>query len=108
MQHLLTDSIKSILPRLYATQDTPAEEKVAVCKFFDPFGSATWYIVEGQPAGDDGNWCFFGWCDLGLGMGEWGYVTLADFESLRRTSRRFIERDLYWVPGPVPELAQAS
>ena len=92
---LLTDEIKSILPALYSTEDIPCEEKQIVCKFFNPMGAGTWLIAEGEEQAT-GDWLFFGYCDLGLGTPEWGYVSLSELESVKLPLGLGIERDIYF------------
>lgn len=48
-QMMLTKDIKNKLPKLYATEKTPLEDKRVIVKFFCPWGSWTWYAVEGEP-----------------------------------------------------------
>jgi hypothetical protein len=90
---LLTDKIKAALPSLYSTESTPLDEKKVVVKFFNPMGSQTWEIVEGSYQEDMDTWLLFGKCDLGYGP-EWGYVTLAELESLKVGFGLGIERDI--------------
>ena len=90
---LLTDKIKDALPSLYSTEDTPCEDKQVVVKFFNPLGSQTWEIVEGTFNEDMDTWILFGKCDLGYGA-EWGYVTLAELESIKLPMGMGIERDI--------------
>ena len=98
---LLTDEIKSTLPSLYSTENTPAHEKQIVCKFFNPMGAGTWYIAEGSYQEDMDTWLVFGYCDLGLGTPEWGYVTLAELESVKLPFGMGIERDIYFSPQTI-------
>jgi hypothetical protein len=88
---LLTEEIKSKLPKLYATEGIPLEKKVLVCKFFTPDSSWTWYAVE-----FDGKDTFFGYVQ-GF-ENEWGYFTLSELESVSGPMGLKIERDLYWEP----------
>tara|TARA_R100000152_G_scaffold15730_1_gene7462 strand:- start:169 stop:492 length:324 start_codon:yes stop_codon:yes gene_type:complete len=90
---LLTDKIKAALPSLYSTESTPLDEKKVVVKFFNPMGSQTWEIVEGSYQEDMDTWLLFGKCDLGYGP-EWGYVTLAELQSLSVGFGLGIERDI--------------
>ena len=90
---LLTDKIKAALPSLYSTEDIPCEDKKVVVKFFNPMGAQTWEIVEGSYQEPIGTWLLFGKCDLGYGP-EWGYVTLAELESLDVGFGLGIERDI--------------
>ena len=90
---LLTDKIKAALPSLYSTEDIPCEDKKVVVKFFNPMGPQTWEIVEGSYQETIDTWLLFGKCDLGDGP-EWGYVTLAELESLDVGFGLGIERDI--------------
>ena len=90
---LLTDKIKAALPSLYSTEDIPCEDKKVVVKFFNPMGPQTWEIVEGSYQEAMDTWLLFGKCDLGYGP-EWGYVTLAELQSLDVGFGLGIERDI--------------
>ena len=96
---LLTKDIKRRLPPLYSTEDQTADAKTFVCKFFDPCGSWTWYVVEGEEQ-PDGDWLFFG---LVAGFEkEWGYFRLSELEGVRG-SHGFslgIERDIHFKNEP--------
>ena len=90
---LLTDKIIEALPSLYSTEDIPCDEKVVIVKFFNPLGNQTWEITEGSIQ-EDGDWLFFGKCDLGFGCAEWGYVSLRELESIDAGFGLGIERDI--------------
>lgn len=96
---LLTKEIAKRLPPLYATEDVPAESKVAHVKFFDPTGRFTAYGVE-----FDGQDTFFGFVvsPLGPDCDEWGYFSLAELQAIKGRFGLGIERDLHWQSGPVP------
>ena len=90
---LLTDEIKAILPPLYKTQGTPLEQKEIIVRFFNPLGSQSWEIFEGDET-EDGDWKLFGNCDLGFGSPELGYVMLSELEELSIGLGLGIERDI--------------
>ena len=90
---LLTDKIKKALPPLYSTEGVACEDKQVIVKFFNPLGSQTWEVVEGEEE-PDGEWLFFAKCDLGLGTPEWGYVTLSQLEEIKLPMGMGIERDI--------------
>ncbi len=100
---LLPPDLEAQLPPLYSTEDVPAEEKLAVCKFFFPMGRGTWYAVEGSRQGEDV--LFFGFVvsPLGPDCDEWGYFTLAELESVQVYGLA-IERDLWFKPTPMSEV----
>jgi len=103
---LLTDKIKEALPSLYSTEDIKCEDKEIIVRFFNPLGNQTWEITEGSYQEDMDTWMFFGKCDLGFGSAEWGYVTLAELESIELAFGMGIERDICVGPSELhPEWA---
>jgi hypothetical protein len=98
---LLTKEIQKKLPALYATENTPTEEKIAVVKFFNPTGAGTWYGVE-----FDGEDTFFGYVESPLGpdCSEWGYFSLAELKSVRCTFGLGIERDKFFKPTKMGQI----
>lgn len=98
---LLTAEIKRKLPKLYATDGLPNEERMVVAKFFDPYGSWTWYVLEGEEQ-EDGDWLFFGLVE-GFEK-EFGYFSLRELESSEKFGRQRIERDKYFDPVPLTEV----
>ena len=89
---LLTEKIKKALPALGSTAlRTPP--KRFTCKFFDPCGSWTWYVLEGEET-EDGDWRFYGLVD-GYEK-EWGYFLLSQLESVEGPLGLGIERDIYF------------
>ncbi len=93
---LLPNYIKKQIPPLYSQENNP-DPKV-VCKFFDPTGSWTWYVIEGQQQEND--YLFFGYV---IGHeAELGYFTLSQLIDAKRKAEGFaalpIERDLYFTP----------
>ena len=91
---LLTKEIIELLPSLYSTEDIELEDKTVIVKFFTPDSNWTWYAVE-----FDGDDLFFGYVE-GL-VGEWGYFSLSELESVRGLLGLPIERDLYFDPQPI-------
>lgn len=89
---LLTESIKKELSNypLYSQDGTETDNKVVICKFFNPCGAGTWYVTEGEEQ-EDGDWLFFGFVEL-LDS-EWGYFTLKELESVKLPFGMGIERD---------------
>lgn len=74
---LLTQKIIEKLPKLGSQDGKPPEKVKVVAKFFDPTGSWTWYVVEGEQRAD-GDWEFFG---LVRGFEtELGYFTLSELQ----------------------------
>lgn len=91
---LLPDKLKEKFKAypLYS-QDGKKEKAKVVCKFFNPFGSGSWYCLEGEPLGED-DFEFFGY--ISLLEREYGYFTLKELEGIQKSnSGATIERDLF-------------
>tara|TARA_R110002153_G_scaffold46745_1_gene131943 strand:- start:139 stop:492 length:354 start_codon:yes stop_codon:yes gene_type:complete len=95
---LLTDEIKKALPELYTTEEIPSDQKEIICKFFNPVGAGTWYVVEGMEDPVSSDWLFFGLVDL-LEK-EWGYFTLSELQNIKLPFGMSIERDIHWGKDP--------
>ena len=89
---LITPELEELFKEypLYSQQDE--KDPLVICKFFDPCGSATWYITEYDPVEKIG----FGFV-TGLFEDEFGYVSLTEMESIKRPFGLTIERDLYFT-----------
>jgi len=97
---LLTEEIRKKLPKLYEQEDKGGDA-VAYFKLFTPDSSFSWYITEGSQEGDD--LMMFGLVD-GLER-ELGYVSLKELQSVKGPLGLPIERDLYWQPKTLREIA---
>lgn len=97
---LLTQAIKRKLPKIYATESIPLEEKPIICKFFNPIGFGNWYVIEGEQKEDD--FIFFGLVDLH--EQEFGYFSLRELESTRLPLGMKIERDIYFEDYKVKDV----
>jgi len=89
---LLTKAIRKALPPLYANEKKKPEDTPVVVKFFNPYGSGTWYITE-----FDGEDIMFGLCCIH--EAELGYVSLNELEDLKIRIGGYglpLERDKYW------------
>lgn len=89
---LLTKELTTKLPKLYSTDSIPLEEKEIICKFFNPCGAGTWYVLEGEAQDDD--FIFFGLVDLH--EKELGYFSLNELQSVRLPFGLKIERDIHF------------
>ena len=109
--------VLAMIPRLYETDGTDKEEKLAYVHYF--VGGCDWYLMELNQ--DEDEWLAFGWCDLGQGCRELGYFSLHELGSIQANGRvRFIndsgetveegimpiyvERDLGFKPTPWAEV----
>ena len=97
---LLTKQNRRDLPPLLAQEDAGAQA-VAHVKFFTPDSDWSWYATE-----FDGEDTFFGLVE-GFET-ELGYFSLAELKTARGPHGMPIERDLYWRPKALAEIAPAK
>jgi Protein of unknown function (DUF2958) len=93
----LTQELRRTLPPLYA-QDKLGGDAVVYVKYFTPDSDWTFYASE-----FDGKDTFFGLVD-GFEK-ELGYFSLSELQSVRGPMGLPIERDLYWEPKKLKEIA---
>lgn len=92
---LLTKELEKKIPPLYSQEKV--KDPMVVTKFFCPWGSATWWIIEGQREDDD--YLMFGLCMLFTPQeAELGYISLNELASVTGPFGLKIERDMYWKP----------
>jgi len=94
---LLTKENRNKLPELYS-QEEKGGDAIAIVKFFDPGSYWTWYATE-----FDGEDSFFGLVD-GFDK-ELGYFSLSELAKYKGRFGLGIERDMYWHPKPLKEIA---
>ena len=103
---LLPCKIRERLPSL-GGQDDKGGKAVAYAKCFCPSSSWTWYISEGSPVRNRKNdvvdYILFGLVDGH--EKELGYFHLSELESVNGPMGLPIERDLYWQPKTLQEIA---
>jgi len=97
---LLTTEIRRRLPPL-GSQDGLGGKAIAHIKFFTPDSDWTWWATEGQQEG--GDFTFFGLVD-GF-CKELGHFCLSELQSVRGALGLPVERDLYWQPKTLEEIA---
>jgi len=94
---LLTKELRKKLPPLYS-QDGKGGKAIAYVKFFTPDSGFTFWATE-----YDGEDTFFGLVDGHFK--ELGYFSLSELESVNGPMGLPIERDLYWKPKTLEEIA---
>ena len=94
---LLTQELRRKLPPLYS-QDGKGGKAVALVKFFTPDSNWTFHGVE-----FDGEDRFFGLVDGHFK--ELGYFSLSELESVNGPMGLPVERDVYWQPKTLGEIA---
>lgn len=95
---LLIKEIEKRLPKLYATEGVPLEDKILQVKYFTPWTNWTWYGVEYDPESKT----FFGYVQ-GI-EDEWGYFNLTELESIKGMFGLKVERDLHFKPVAYKEI----
>lgn len=93
---LLTKALRAKLPKLYDQEHV--KDPLVYCKFFDPTGAMTWYILEFD--GDDTFFCY----TTGCPFPELGYASLGELETVRGRFGLGIERDIYFTPCNLSEV----
>ena len=104
---LLPDEIRKKLPPLYS-QDGKGGKAVVYVKYFTPSSSWTWLATEGEPVLDEYSKQEVDFKFFGLVEGhekELGYFLLSELEEVRGPMGLPIERDLYWQPRTLEEIA---
>lgn len=103
---LLPDEIRQQLPALGA-QDGKGGKAVVYCKMFTPDSGFTWWMLEGSDIKDEKgsivDYHFFALVD-GHAK-EFGYVSLNELEELTGPMGLPVERDLYFKPQPIDQIA---
>ena len=102
---LMTKEIEKKIPRLYSTENIPADEKKIAVKFFTPDSNWTWYAVEGDKQ-EDGDWLFFGLVD-GFEK-ELGYFSLNELKKVRGQLGLPVERDMYFGDKSLEEVMKGG
>jgi hypothetical protein len=94
---LLTEELRRQLPPLYSQEDK-GSRAVAYVKFFTPDSKWSWWGLE-----FDGEDTFFGLVEGHVK--ELGYFRLHELENVRGPLGLPVERDLYWQPKTLAEIA---
>lgn len=100
---LITTALRKQIPPLYSTEDLPLGDKVVVAKFFTPWGSYSFYCIEGGQ--EDNDYIMWGLV-TGLGDDEFGYSSLEEMESIVGPGGLGIERDLSWIPRKLRDIPE--
>jgi len=94
---LLPEKVRRQLPPLRSQEDKGGQA-VACVKFFTPDSDWTWWATE-----FDGEDTFFGLVE-GF-VKELGYFSLSELEGARGPLGLQVERDLYWQPRKLRDIA---
>ena len=94
----LPEPIKALLIAEYRA---PEDKKthIALVKYFNPYGSQTWWFSEYDPEGDR----FYGLCQLQVA--EFGYASNREMRAIRAPPFGMpLERDIHFKPTPLSEV----
>ena len=92
---------------LWGCQGVESDPPTARWKFFNPCGAHTWFISEAEEVilmDGTPDLQMFGWCDMGTGFPELGYVMLSELASIDGPLGLGIERDIFFDPCPLSEV----
>lgn len=81
------------------SQDGKGEDAIVVLKVFNPYGSGTWLITEGEKQ-ENGDWLLYGYCHIH--EWEWGYIHLSELINHRVNvfgCKLPLEREIYESNG---------
>lgn len=96
---LITPELEALMADYPLYSQENETDPLVVAKFFDPCGSATWYMTEYDPVDCQG----FGLV-TGLGEEELGYFSINELQLIQRPFGLTIERDLHWKPKRLSEV----
>lgn len=90
--NLLTKKIEEKLRKYpLGSQEGKFGDAKVITKFFNPYGSGTWYVTEAVhevPNTEHEDWTLFGFCWLyDKKMAEFGYFSLNDLQNAKITVR---------------------
>ncbi len=94
------EKLGTLLPALYSFDGMGMDAPVGM-KIFNPCGAESWYLTEYDAETDTA----FGWCDLGWGCPELGYVSMAEMRAIKGPLGIGLEVDLYFGPKTLKEVA---
>jgi hypothetical protein len=100
-QKLMTANLRKKIPKI--REQEGVEDPIVYARFFNAYGGGTWLVTE-----FDGKDEMFGWAEIHPGMGEFGYMSLRELESLdayfggrKIPGLQAIERDTSFRPTPL-------
>ncbi len=107
MATLATLDFEYLLVNYPLYSQSELKDPLVLSKFFDAFGSASWFITEYDPEQK----LAFGYVKgLSPGCDEFGYISLDELESIIHPTLKVprIERDLYFTPEKMSIILKTS
>ena len=98
---LLTKEIERKLEKapMRSTEGVAPKDRKVIVKFFAPWNSWTWYVVEAERRDDEYEWEFYTLCVNGYGETSWGSTTLGQLREINGPAGLKIERDRHYTHG---------
>ena len=97
---LLDDQLRNRLPPHYSQEAD--EEPMVYARFHLPGTSRAWYVMEGQPEGDD--YLFFGFV---AGPDQFREFRLSELENIRGLFGSCVEHDQAFTEGRLTDVVPA-
>jgi hypothetical protein len=88
---IVTEEFEALFKDYSLYSQENESDPLVVAKLFDPCGSASWFLTEYDPVEK----IAFGYV-VGLQEDEYGYISLAEMESIKGPLGIGIEQDLYF------------
>ena len=88
---LITEELEKLFLNYALYSQEHEKDPLVIAKFFDPCGSATWWLTEYDP----NEKIAFGYV-TGLIADEFGYTSITELEEIKSPYGLTIERDLYF------------
>jgi hypothetical protein len=102
---LLTKEVLDLFEKVGSQDDVPLDDRIVVCKFFNPTGAGTWFATSYDPKEK----IFYGYVSIfGDHNDEWGSFSLEELENYRGLFGLGIERDIYFIPAKFSEVVKVS
>ena len=101
---LMTKKLEKEIAKPFTTGDKAVKDMTIYAHYFSPIKNFDWFVFEY----DSYTRCFYGFANLNdLEMAEMGYFGLDEFEAINRHyGFPMIERDMYFKPNTVKEVAK--
>jgi len=97
---LLPDDLRQRLPKIH--EQEAEEEPVVYVRYFLPGTRLSWYVMEGEPDGDD--FLFFGFA---AGPRDFLYFRLSELKTAKNLLGQPVERDLTFTEGRLTDVVPA-
>ena len=98
---LVDEQLRSRLPVLYAQE--AEDDPIVYARYFLPWTYTAWYVVGGQPEGED--FLFYGF--VTQPENKFAEFRLSELEALRGPKGQAVQRDLTFTEGKLTDVVPA-